>query len=77
MTIEDIEIGTKWKDAWGIQTFDKNEKQIIGPTRIVTILDKTSNSIAYKDIKAFVSWVTYEEFTRIEKAINRIRFSKI
>jgi hypothetical protein len=77
MNIDEIKIGTKWKDSWGIQTFHKNGQQVVGLTRIVTILDKTSNSISYMDTKGFISWIVYDEFIRVERAINKIRFVKI
>ena len=76
--MNDIEIDTKYEDTLGKAKFDKNGKIIKGRNkRMVSITNKTSNSIEYKDEAGFVSWVTYEEFIRIENSTNKIRFNMI
>lgn len=76
MNIDEIEIGSIWTDSWGVQTFDKNDNKIVGSLRKVVITNKTSNSIEYRDTKGYLSWVTLEEFIRLEKSINKVRFIK-
>jgi hypothetical protein len=63
MNITDILIGTKWFD-----TINKIE---------VVITDKTSNSIEYKDAGRFMSWVSIETFTRVERSNNKMRFERV
>jgi hypothetical protein len=76
--MNDIEIGIKYEDILGKAKLDKNGNMIKGRNkRIVIITNKSSNSIEYKDEAGFISWVTYEEFIRVENSINKIRFSKI
>ncbi len=78
MNIDEIEIGVKYEDCLGIAKYDKNGDLTKGRLkRIVTITDKTSNSIEYKDGGNFISWVTIDDFIRVEKSTNKIRFSKI
>ncbi len=73
-----IEIGTKYEDVLGKTKFDKNGNVIKGRNkRLVTVTNKSSNSIEYKDDGGFISWVTYEEFIRIENSINKNRFIKV
>lgn len=65
MNIEEIEIGSKWKD---------NIKRYSG---VVEIIDKTTNSIKFKDSGNFWSWITLEDFIRIEKSVQKVRFEKV
>jgi hypothetical protein len=76
--MNEIEIGTKYEDTLGKTKFDKNGDVTKGRAkRIVLITNKTSNSIEYKDEAGFISWVTYDEFIRVENSTNKIRFTKI
>lgn len=81
MNIDEIEVGTKWKDCLGKAKYSKNGELVKGRLerleRLVTITNKTSNSIEYKDTSGFISWVTLEEFIRIENSTKEARFSKV
>lgn len=77
MNIEEIEIGTKYRDCLGKAKYSKLGELVKGRLeRVIIITDKTSNSIEY-DASGFKSWITIEDFIRIEKSTNTIRFSKI
>ena len=77
MNIEEIEIGTKYEDTLGKAKYSKNGDLIKGRNkRVVLITNKTSNSIEYKDEAGYISWVTLEEFIRIENSNKLIRFIK-
>lgn len=79
MNIEEIEIGTEYKDCLGKAKYSKKGILILKERleRIVTITNKTSNSIEYKDAGGFISWVTFEEFIRLENSTKSIRFSRV
>jgi hypothetical protein len=77
MKIDEISIGSKWKDNLGKNLWD--EKKIIkrGLTRIVEITNKSSNSIEYKDESGFYSWISVEDFFRIENSNKLVRFELV
>ena len=78
MNIDEVEIGAKYEDCLGTAKYDKNGDLTKGRLkRVVTVTNKTSNSIEYIDEGRFVSWVTLEEFIRVEKSTSKIRFTKI
>jgi hypothetical protein len=65
MSIEEIEIGSKWKD--NLKRYKLN----------VEITDKTANSIEFRDSAGYMSWITFEDFSRIEKSVQKVRFEKV
>jgi len=79
MEIVDIEIGSKWEDTLGKTVWDKGGVKVIKRNvyREVMVTNKTSNSIEYKDEKRYVSWITFEDFVRVERANGRERFIKV
>ena len=78
MTIDEIEVGTKYEDNLGKAKYSKNGDLVKGRLqRIVEITAKTANSIEYRDAGRFLSWITLDDFNRIENKINKVRFSKI
>lgn len=77
MNINEIEIGVKYEDTLGKAKFSKNGTLLKDRLkRVVTITNKTSNSIEYKDEAGYISWVTLEEFIRVENSTKKIRFIK-
>jgi len=73
--MDEIKIGDKYEDTLGKSKFSKNGTLLKDRLkRIVTITNKTSNSIEYKDESGYISWVTIEEFTRLERSVNKVRF---
>ncbi len=73
--MDEIKIGDKYEDTLGKAKFSKNGTLLKDRLkRIVTITNKTSNSIEYKDESGYISWVTIEEFTRLERSVNKVRF---
>jgi hypothetical protein len=78
MNINEIEIGTKWEDTLGKAKFNKNGIIILKERllRIVTITNKTSNSIQYIDDGGFYSWITFDDFIRVESSNKKNRFIK-
>ena len=77
MEIEAIEIGSKWEDSLGMANYKDGHLQKGRLKRFVTITDKTKNSIEYRDGGGFLSWITLEDFIRIEKSVQKARFVKI
>jgi hypothetical protein len=77
MEIEKIEIGSKWEDSLGMLNFKGGQLQKGVLKRFVTITDKTKNSIEYRDGGGFLSWITFEDFERIEKSVQKVRFVQI
>ena len=72
MSIEGIELLDKYEDTLG-----KTKEGVKGKLRrIVTITNKTSNSIEFKDEKGYISWITLEDFCRVERQVNKVRFVK-
>ncbi len=78
MDINDIDISSKWEDVLGKAKCDKNGKEIKGIRlkREVIITDKTSSSIEYRDEGGFLTWISIEDFIRVEKLKNCNRFIK-
>jgi hypothetical protein len=78
MNINDIEIGTKWEDTLGSAKYNKNGVIILKERRYreVEIIEKTSNSIRYIDNGGFYSWITIDDFIRIENSNKKARFFK-
>jgi len=78
MNIEEIEIGSTWEDTLGKATYSKKGNLMKERTRReVVIMNKTTNSIEYKDGGRFFSWVTLEEFVRVENSNKKARFIKV
>lgn len=78
MNIDEIEIGSTWEDTLGKAIYSKKGNLMKGrDRRIVVITNKTSNSIEYRDEGRFISWITLEDFVRIENSIKKIRFVKV
>lgn len=77
MNIEDIEIGSKWEDVLGMANYKDGQLQKGRLKRFVNITDKTKNSVEYRDGGGFLSWITFEDFCRVEKSVQRVRFEKV
>lgn len=77
MEIEEIEIGSKWEDSLVMLNFKDGQLQKGVLKRFVTITDKTKNSIEYRDGGGFLSWITFEDFERIEKSVQKVRFVQV
>lgn len=78
MNIEEIEIGSKYEDVLGKATYSKKGNLMKERVkREVEITNKTSNSIEYKDEGRFMSWITLEDFIRVERSVNKVRFVKL
>lgn len=78
MSIEEIEIGSKYEDSLGKAIYSKKGNLMKERAkREVVVTNKTSNSIEYNDEGGYVSWITLEDFTRIEKSVNKMRFVKV
>jgi hypothetical protein len=78
MEMSEIEIGSKWEDTLGKSVWDERFTKIIKSNvrREVIITDKTSNSIEYKD-GIHMSWISIEDFCRVERSVNKVRFVKV
>ena len=78
MNIDEIEIGSKWEDNLGKATYSKKGNLMKERAkRIVWIINKTSNSIEYKDEGRYFSWIAFDDFVRVENSIKKERFVKI
>ncbi len=78
MNIDEIEIGSIWKDGLGKTKYSKIGEIVKGRLeRLVTITNKTSNTIEYKDGGRYISWISLEDFIRVENSLKSIRFTKI
>ena len=78
MNIDEIEIGKKYEDVLGKSTYSKKGNLMKERTRReVVVTNKTTNSIEYRDERGFISWVTLEDFIRVERAVNKMRFVKV
>lgn len=78
MNIDEIEIGSTWEDTLGKAKFSKNGTLLKEKLkRLVVITDKTTNSIEYRDEGRFISWITLEDFIRLERSVNKVRFVKV
>jgi hypothetical protein len=79
MEMSEIEIGSKWEDTLGVNVWDKNGAKIVkrGVRREVIITNKILNSIEYKDEKDYLSWISIEDFSRVENSNKRVRFEKV
>ena len=78
MTINDINIGTKWEDTLGKLVFNNKDKVIKrNAYREVIITDKTKDSLQYKDSGGYLSWERFEDFIRIEKSNGKQRFIEL
>ncbi len=78
MNIEEIEIGSKWEDTLGKATYSKKGNLMKERAkREVVVTNKTSNSIEYKDEGRFMSWITLEDFVRLERSVNKVRFIRV
>lgn len=64
MKIEEIEIGSRWID---------NSNRY----KLIEVIGKTDNSINFKDSGNFWSWISIDDFNRIDRKINKVRFEKI
>lgn len=76
--IEEIEIGAKYEDMLGKAKYSKNGVLIknVRLKREVFITNKTSNSIEYKDDGNYISWISIDDFLRVENSVKSIRFIK-
>ena len=75
MNIEDVEIGSKYEDTLGKAKYSKIGTLLKDKLkRIVIITNKSSNSIEYKDEADYISWISFEDFVRLERSVNRVRF---
>ena len=78
MSIDEINIGDRFEDTLGKATYSKKGNLMKERAkREVVVTNKTSNSIEYKDKGRYSSWITLEDFIRIERSVNKIRFVKI
>ncbi len=78
MNIEEIEINSKWEDTLGKAIYSKKGNLMKERAkREVVITNKTSNSIEYSDEGRFISWITLEDFVRLERSVNKLRFVKV
>jgi hypothetical protein len=78
-TINTIEIGSKWEDTLGMAKYSSNGSLLKGRLKKeVIITDKSSNTIEYVVVNtAYKSWISIEDFTRIERSNNKSRFERI
>lgn len=78
MNIDEIEIGSRWKDGLGKAKFSKTGVLVKGRLeRLVTITDKTSNTLEYKDSGRYMSWISLEDFLRVENSLKAVRFTRV
>jgi hypothetical protein len=76
MNINEIEIGSIWKDNLGKAKYSKIGELVKGRLeRLVTITNKTSNTIEYKDGGGYISWISFEDFLRVENSLKAVRFT--
>lgn len=64
MKMEEIEIGSRWID---------NSNRY----KLIEVIDKTDNSINFKDSGNFWSWISIDDFNRIDRKTSKVRFEKI
>lgn len=78
MSIDEINIGDRFEDTLGKATYSKKGNLMKERAkREVVVTNKTSNSIEYKDKGRYSSWITFEDFIRIENSTKRVRFEKV
>lgn len=78
MDIEEIEIGSKWEDSLRKEIYSKKGNLMKERARReVVITNKTSNTVEYKDEGRYFSWITLEDFVRLERSVNKVRFVKV
>jgi hypothetical protein len=72
LLMETVIIGDTYEDTIGLKIYDKivtNKIVGLGKYRKIEITDKTTNSVQYRDGKGYMSWVTVEEFFKVNKGI--------
>lgn len=76
MKIEEIEIGSKWEDTLGSCKWNGDKVVKRGLRREVIITNKTSNTIEFIEGR-YLTWISLEDFTRLEKSNGKVRFVKV
>jgi len=76
--MNEIIIGDRYEDTLGLSIYTNTGKLTNKKIqRFVTISNKTSNSIEILDGGGFKNWITFDDFSRIERSNGKARFVKI